>query len=89
VKGNKEEMLQFMKQIGPNAKPTAEDYRTWPVFRGMRTDDDFMETFETVFGEPLIAPSRLELPAAKSLDSEPGEESDLAIEDAPKPITRH
>lgn len=74
--GQKKEVLDLMSQIGPDGKPTAEDYRTWPIFRGMRTDEDFLETFEKTFREPLIAPSRVEISAEAVVEAE---NSDTAL----------
>lgn len=78
VGGDKKQVLELMKKIGRDGLPTAEDYRSWPVFRGMRTDDDFIESFETTFGEPLIPSTRVEIPslpeasAAEVVDDEDG-----------------
>lgn len=55
VRNNKSEVLSLMRSIGKNSRPSAEAYRTWPVFRGMKEDEDFMLAFEEVFEEPLIS----------------------------------
>ena len=86
VNGDKREVLRLMRQIGPNGSLTIEDYRTWPVFRGMRTDKEFLETFEATFGKPLIAPSRIEIPKPEE-PTVPGD--DAIIEAEGKRETKH
>ncbi|UPK05217.1 hypothetical protein [Bradyrhizobium sp. 170] len=54
VRGYVDEIVRLMKRIGSHGYPSADDYRTWPVFRGMRTNPKFSEAFEEVFGQPLI-----------------------------------
>jgi hypothetical protein len=48
-------VVALMRRIGRAGRPDIEDYRTWPVFRGMRTDPDFQSAFLEVFGEAVIA----------------------------------
>jgi len=57
VKEDVETVVRLMKQIGVEGSPSKEGYRTWPVFRGMRTKEQFMKTFEDLFKESVIAPS--------------------------------
>jgi len=71
VGGSKSDMLEIMKRIGPNGRPSASEYRKWPVFRGMRTDPEFRQTFESIFSEPLVSSGKIEL----------GDQSKVAIED--------
>jgi hypothetical protein len=54
VYGDIEKVLELMPTIGASGRPTAADYRTWPVFSGIRTDKRFLGAFEKIFGEPLI-----------------------------------
>jgi hypothetical protein len=55
VTGEIDEVARLMRSIGAHGHPTIEAYRTWPVFRGVRTDERFMTTFEEVFGESIIS----------------------------------
>lgn len=68
VRGNIDEVVELMKRIGsgPKQTPTIDDYRTWPVFRGIRNNKKFVEAFEEIFGEPLTRP-------ASSIQVEPPE----------------
>jgi len=61
VKDDVEAVVRFMKQIGADGRPDKEAYRTWPVFRGLRTNERFMTTFEELFGESVIIASREDL----------------------------
>lgn len=67
VSSNVAETVALMKTIGPNSRPTAEDYRSWPVFRGMRTNKEFVEGFESVFGMPYLKPVRVDMPTPLKL----------------------
>jgi hypothetical protein len=61
VKGDIDKVVELMKEIGRGDSSGAEQYRTWPVFRGMRTDEKFLVAFESIFGEPLFAPKTIEV----------------------------
>jgi hypothetical protein len=39
---------------GKNGDIGAEEYRSWPVFRGLRSNKEVADAFSEVFGEPLI-----------------------------------
>ena len=55
AKGDLDAVLALMKGIGPNdMSMDATTYRNWPVFRELRRDKRFSETFREVFGEDLI-----------------------------------
>lgn len=56
-----------MRRIGPNATPSKSDYRDWPLFKEYRQSDEFLNTFEEVFGEPF---SEFEKQAKAVLDNE-------------------
>lgn len=84
VSGRKKDVIDLMKQIGRDRKVGPEAYRTWPVFRGMRTDKEFIEAFENIFGEPLISAKRVEI--SKPVEAPDSElETDL-IEMDVKPV---
>jgi hypothetical protein len=55
------EVIRLMEKIGTDGIPTAEDYRTWPVFRGLRTQPLFIDAFQKVFGEAIIQPKTVEI----------------------------
>ena len=49
-----DKVCDTMLSIGKNGeilKP--EQYRNWPIFKGVRTENKFRETFKRVFGEDL------------------------------------
>ena len=54
VRGEVSHVISLMKRIGGSGRPNIEDYRTWPVFRGMRTNSEFQSAFFEVFGEAVI-----------------------------------
>lgn len=47
--------VESMKRIGPEGVVTKAYYRDWPLFRDFRKQASFLETYETVFGEPFPA----------------------------------
>jgi hypothetical protein len=53
VRGDVSEVASLMRRIGNNGRPNIEDYRTWPVFRGIRSKSEFQAAFLEVFGEPV------------------------------------
>ena len=61
VRGDVDRLVALMEKIGPNGRPNAEDYRTWPVFRGLRSNARFKEKFQSVFGESVILPKEVEI----------------------------
>ena len=61
VNENVEEVVELMPKIGAKATPNAEDYRSWPVFLGVGSDQRFIAAFEEVFGEPFVATTAMEI----------------------------
>jgi hypothetical protein len=55
-------VIKLMKSIGKDGSPNAEDYRLWPVFRGLTDNVQFKEAFENIFGIPLIRPTTSKVP---------------------------
>jgi hypothetical protein len=48
-----ESAYEIMKEIGVNAKEVSKkDYRDWPLFRSIKKEQKFLETFQEIFGEP-------------------------------------
>lgn len=62
VRGDVDEVVRLMRRGGADGYPGCEDYRSWPVFRGLRTKTKIVEAFQEVFGEPIIAPKVEDLP---------------------------
>jgi len=54
VKGDIDEVVRLMLAMGRSGPVAIEDYRNWPVFRGMRTKEKFSEAFEKVFESRLL-----------------------------------
>jgi hypothetical protein len=54
VKVDVDTVVTCMHKIGRGGEVNAEDYRTWPVFRGIKSDERFIKAFESIFSEPFI-----------------------------------
>ncbi len=52
-----EATVQLMKEVGNKGDIKAEDYRTWPIFRGLRERGEFAQAFKSIFRESLIKPT--------------------------------
>lgn len=63
IKGNLSSVIAKMKEIGSNGRPTKHEYRTWPVFRGLHTESQFLDAFYEVFGEPFNEPTVVSIEA--------------------------
>jgi hypothetical protein len=61
IRGDVDEVVRLMKKNGAHGRPNAEDFRTWPIFRGIRTNPKFSGAFELVFGEPVNLPTPTKL----------------------------
>ena len=53
ILGDTERVISVMKQPGGSEIVSAEEYRTWPVFRITRDDTKFKAAFKEVFGEDI------------------------------------
>jgi len=42
----------IMKKIGSDGYPSKSSYRDWPLFKEFRQSEEFLTTFEEIFGEP-------------------------------------
>lgn len=62
-------VVQLMKEIG--TQMPAENYRDWPVFRGVRDDARVIEAFEKIYGKPLQLIENKSGPAMKAIPSTP------------------
>jgi hypothetical protein len=69
VKGEIDRVVELMKRMGASGSITREDYRNWPVFRGIRTNPKFGATFEAVFGVPFATPKQPVLEKAPASSS--------------------
>jgi hypothetical protein len=47
-------VAKYMRKLGRDGGINAEDYRTWPVFRGLRGKPEIAAAFKEVFGEDLV-----------------------------------
>ena len=56
VREQEDEVVRLMLVLGSNGPVEAENYRTWPVFRKLRTKEKFAATFEKLFGSKLLTP---------------------------------
>ncbi|MDM9644532.1 hypothetical protein [Rhizobium sp. S163] len=56
-------VCSLMRDGGKAGALTAESYRDWPVFRGMRQNQKFRDSYKDVFGQELLAGSTLETAA--------------------------
>jgi hypothetical protein len=65
------EVCRLMKSGSENGPIKAEQYREWPVFRGMRTNEDFASAFLETFGEPVFRDKNAVSAGASSLISPP------------------
>lgn len=55
MKDDVDRVLTYMRQLGRTSDAVdAAAYRSWPVFRTIRKETLFVETFESVFGEPFV-----------------------------------
>jgi len=61
VMGDVAGVVSLMRTIGPKGSLSAESFRSWPVFRGLGSIQQFTAAFEEVFGEPFIAASAVEI----------------------------
>ena len=50
-------VVQLMREVGNKGDVRAEDYRTWPIFRGIRERSKFAQAFKSIFRESLIKPT--------------------------------
>jgi hypothetical protein len=55
VKGDIDTVCKLLPALAKSEDLTAENFRNWPVFRGLETNQKFIETFETAFGTRYIA----------------------------------
>jgi hypothetical protein len=58
VKGEVDEVCELMKRIGSEGEVTAQDYRGWPVFYGVRENPKFIAAFKTLFGIEYVAAAK-------------------------------
>jgi hypothetical protein len=53
INENAQEVARYIRKLGKDGGISAEEYRNWPVFRGMRGNKDVADAFSEVFGEDL------------------------------------
>jgi hypothetical protein len=54
VRGDVDKVVTLMRRAASANILTAEDFRTWPVFRNIQKQDKFRDEYKTAFGKELI-----------------------------------
>ncbi|MEJ1119846.1 hypothetical protein V9K92_15345 [Phyllobacterium sp. CCNWLW109] len=62
VRDNIETVCKLMRQGGKDGPLQAEDYRDWPVFRGMRHLPEFRDAYREVYGQEILSQENLTMP---------------------------
>jgi hypothetical protein len=91
VRNDVDTVAALLKKIGPNGSPGIEDYRTWPVFRGMRSHPRFKAAFSEVFGAPVVLPGGQANPQLtfEVPEKDAPQEADEELPIPSAPITKH
>ncbi len=55
IREDVDSVIDIMKSMGRNGSISIDDYRSWPIFRGIRVNKKFVSTFEEIFGEPFFS----------------------------------
>lgn len=55
IRKNFEEVIRLIRRIGPDGVVSANAYRNWPVFIGIRDDSRVRKALLEVFGEDIVA----------------------------------
>lgn len=54
LEDNIDRVCELMRSIGRNGEILkAEQYRSWPIFQGVRSEPKFLDAFKSIFGEEL------------------------------------
>lgn len=61
IKGDMDEVLRLMDEIGSDGLVSKENYRSWPVFRSVKSDERFIAKFAEIFKEPYTVPEVIEV----------------------------
>ena len=69
IKGEVDTVVSLMREIGASGRPSLEEYRSWPVFRGICENEKFVATFEEVFGESFISSQAVEITLSAAAES--------------------
>lgn len=91
VRDDVDEVVRLMPQVEDEKLVGKMGFRYWPVFDGIRSNDEFRKAFQLTFGEPLGAPEVSETDVANSSDPEPADEvqsSDGQSSDRDDPLDR-
>lgn len=69
------ELSRLLRAGGKTGPITAEQYREWPVFRGVRREPEFCAAFLDTFDEPVLTDEKLKmLPEDASSESSSGDQ---------------
>lgn len=56
LEDNLDKVCEMMRSCGNNNEILKQlQYRTWPIFKGVRDKEQFKETFKSIFGEDLVS----------------------------------
>ena len=75
---DREKVFWLMDRIGSNGEVPQMAYKSWPVFRGLREDREFLSTYERIFHEPYEVVHMGELLNWHSEDDEEHDDEDSA-----------
>lgn len=67
VREDHSNVAKYIVKLGRNGGISAEEYKTWPVFRGLRNDPEIAGSFREVFGEELVT-RRIEMTSKSKLN---------------------
>jgi hypothetical protein len=65
AEGDLNRVVELMAKIGPRSVPDMTDYRTWPVFRGLEQNENFLAAFASTFNQPFNVPKVTEVEMTK------------------------
>jgi len=68
TKDNVDDVVTGMRKIGTSGEVTAQDYREWPVFFGVRSDQRFVDEFMNQFGHEYVPSAKKQAGLAQVMD---------------------
>jgi hypothetical protein len=77
VRGEEDEVVRLMTVMGAHGPITADSYRAWPIFRGLRTNEKFAAAFQKIFGSRLLAPKAATTEMLEEQPADNSERSDI------------
>ncbi|MGV1869746.1 hypothetical protein [Agrobacterium rosae] len=95
ARGDLQKLCQLMKQAGDHGEIGVEQYREWPVFRGLRAEGEFKSTFREIFGAPLVVDDKAlgigksNVVKVRARESPNADQESVATEEPNDQITKH